>query len=719
MLQRYGGEGKGSHILPEIGETVLVEFQGNNAEMPFVIGTLPNLKEKSGYATPDNDIKAIRTRSGIETLSNDAEGSWKQSTPDGNFLVFDGKGNAVLNIPHKLTVNATNIEFNSFNNLEMNVSNTMILNIMSRFFVFTPFMKQIVSGFMSLFSGKALINSKESINIEAEEVTAFGTKKMLVHSDKLTTVNSMEVAEMHGATKNNFTNKPIAQSRNRVEKITNVMVEFRTMQTSYNGEFGFDWLRIDDNGATIEKPYYDCLENGYEQPNGRDLNTEYESKDEAFEHLEKEYLQIAIDRTSTPNLKKYYIPWLNLFPEAVSIACTTLPKPCCEAELRILVDVEIEEPDQIRIVFDKRYFTIDGSDGTDVTPVLITDKVPGPKRDTGNTITIKCIDEFASRQEITVYAYPKDSLLKTPAEQLTLRQVAGKIVLEPNKNTMASRGKPSVKNRKELKMILVQLRTDTIAGNLIGNINPFERKNLCFALHQSLIHGELINYTNSFGLLELDLTNDTNFKMRGKYIDSANGLIIRTEPTLNSYLRQLVDQSTANRYNGSFYVFVFGIKDSTRNIGGRAEGIGKKSVVLYNGRDNFTLNHEVLHGLGLWHTHWDFGNFVFINGTDPNTATIFDTANPPVTNITTLQNQWSTLYTCSNGDTWFYGQGETSSAADMLIKYRIYNHPVNQKYVYKHAITAPVQGTDNVMTYQPDGKTTWHWQWKIIKKNIL
>lgn len=32
-------------------------------------------------------------------------------------------------------------------------------------------MKQVISGFMNLFSGKALINSKETINIEAEEVT--------------------------------------------------------------------------------------------------------------------------------------------------------------------------------------------------------------------------------------------------------------------------------------------------------------------------------------------------------------------------------------------------------------------------------------------------------------------------------------------------------------------------------------------------------------------
>lgn len=59
------------------------------------------------------------------------------------------------------------------------------------------------------------------------------------------------------------------------DKITNTIVEFRTKQDgSYTGQFGFDWLRIDDNGLTTEKKYEDCLINGYEAPNGEDTNTE-------------------------------------------------------------------------------------------------------------------------------------------------------------------------------------------------------------------------------------------------------------------------------------------------------------------------------------------------------------------------------------------------------------------------------------------------------------
>lgn len=109
---------------------------------------------------------------------------------------------------------------------------------------------------------------------------------MLVHSDKLTTINSMKVAEMHGATKNSFTNKPTPQKKKPTNKITNTLVEFRPL-TSWNGEVGFDWLRIDDGTTASETKYYDCLESGYEGSNGRDTNTEFDSKSEAFIALEK------------------------------------------------------------------------------------------------------------------------------------------------------------------------------------------------------------------------------------------------------------------------------------------------------------------------------------------------------------------------------------------------------------------------------------------------
>ncbi|UUF13567.1 contractile injection system protein, VgrG/Pvc8 family [Flavobacterium panici] len=104
MVQPHGGGGKGFYFIPEVGERVFLDFQSGNAEMPVVVGTLSSKNSKTTYHSPNNDIKGIRTRSGIETLSNDAKGSWKQSTPDGNYIELDGS----RNITNNAVVNMTN-----------------------------------------------------------------------------------------------------------------------------------------------------------------------------------------------------------------------------------------------------------------------------------------------------------------------------------------------------------------------------------------------------------------------------------------------------------------------------------------------------------------------------------------------------------------------------------------------------------------------------------
>ncbi len=76
----YAGQSKGLQFVPEIGEEVMIGFEMNNAERPYVIGSFYN----GGTGNPDeawavsqeqdgtsNNIKAIRTRSGHTILFND------------------------------------------------------------------------------------------------------------------------------------------------------------------------------------------------------------------------------------------------------------------------------------------------------------------------------------------------------------------------------------------------------------------------------------------------------------------------------------------------------------------------------------------------------------------------------------------------------------------------------------------------------------------------
>ena len=71
VSQPYAGMERGTYLVPEIGDEVIVAFEHNNAECPYVAGVVHNYawdyipfdwnKEKS---VEDNEFKAIRTRNG-------------------------------------------------------------------------------------------------------------------------------------------------------------------------------------------------------------------------------------------------------------------------------------------------------------------------------------------------------------------------------------------------------------------------------------------------------------------------------------------------------------------------------------------------------------------------------------------------------------------------------------------------------------------------------
>ena len=88
----YSGQGKGCYFIPEIGEEVMVGFEMNNAERPYIIGTFfnggngkPDEKWTSTNETPNN-IKAIRSRNGHTILFNDQGEA-------GLLEIYDNKGN--------------------------------------------------------------------------------------------------------------------------------------------------------------------------------------------------------------------------------------------------------------------------------------------------------------------------------------------------------------------------------------------------------------------------------------------------------------------------------------------------------------------------------------------------------------------------------------------------------------------------------------------------
>ena len=122
LIQPHSGAGKGFYFIPEIGEEVLVGFESQNAEKPFVMGTHYNGSETSSYHTSENDKKVIHTRSGTKIILNDAEGSIFIEDPSGNTYLMDGNGNINVNAPKNMT-------FTVGENLNINVGMNMTTSV--------------------------------------------------------------------------------------------------------------------------------------------------------------------------------------------------------------------------------------------------------------------------------------------------------------------------------------------------------------------------------------------------------------------------------------------------------------------------------------------------------------------------------------------------------------------------------------------------------------
>ena len=123
VVQPYAGCGKGVSLIPEIGEEVMVAFEGGNAERPFVTGTLFNgLENPDGAWLPNNNsanpIKAIRTRNG-HTIEIHDEGD------NGYIRIYDnGKENYILTF----STDQKLIKLESTGNIELYAKNDIILH---------------------------------------------------------------------------------------------------------------------------------------------------------------------------------------------------------------------------------------------------------------------------------------------------------------------------------------------------------------------------------------------------------------------------------------------------------------------------------------------------------------------------------------------------------------------------------------------------------------
>jgi len=193
MVNPHTGGGKGFYFVPEIGEEVLVGFEGGNAEKPFVLGSMYSGAASSGYGDESNSVKAIHTRSGHIIKFTEDE-SILITDKSGNEILLDTTGkNINITAPETVTINAKNIVLNADENITStagkNIAGTASGDITH---TASGNINELSNSRTEVVDNDYTRTSATSLEI-AEEITINSTKEnMLMQSAKTVAFNSGE-----------------------------------------------------------------------------------------------------------------------------------------------------------------------------------------------------------------------------------------------------------------------------------------------------------------------------------------------------------------------------------------------------------------------------------------------------------------------------------------------------------------------------------------------
>ena len=208
MIQPHSGAGKGFYFIPEIGEEVLVGFEGNNVQNPYVIGAQYNGQDKSGYADSQNNIKAIHTRSGHLIKFTEDE-SILIADKNGNEILLDTVGgNINITASNTITMNAANIVINASENISatagVNITEsagadkTTMVGMMLNTSVGGDHMLNVTGNFMENIEGNLESHTaKERQEVAVKGIDTSSEGGINKHSKKELQNNSAEKSKSH------------------------------------------------------------------------------------------------------------------------------------------------------------------------------------------------------------------------------------------------------------------------------------------------------------------------------------------------------------------------------------------------------------------------------------------------------------------------------------------------------------------------------------------
>jgi uncharacterized protein involved in type VI secretion and phage assembly len=142
------GNNRGSWLVPDVSDEVLVAFEGGDTRRPYVIGALWNGSDappESMDGSGQNNKKVLRSRNGVKVTLDDTNGqeTFIAETPGGQTItlkdgpgtveIVDSNGNSVKLEPSGITVNASSKVTVSTSLLEVSASMVTVNAGMSKF----------------------------------------------------------------------------------------------------------------------------------------------------------------------------------------------------------------------------------------------------------------------------------------------------------------------------------------------------------------------------------------------------------------------------------------------------------------------------------------------------------------------------------------------------------------------------------------------------------
>ena len=122
IVTNHASGDRGVYFVPEIGDEILVGFEQANPDRPYMKGAYYHGNTKPEWSDPDNNLKAIKTRSGHTILLDDKEGEESITILDksGNTYFMDTKEKSItITAPETMTLNCKNMNINVDQNMKL------------------------------------------------------------------------------------------------------------------------------------------------------------------------------------------------------------------------------------------------------------------------------------------------------------------------------------------------------------------------------------------------------------------------------------------------------------------------------------------------------------------------------------------------------------------------------------------------------------------------